>query len=391
MSLELEKEIRQLNAANAIKGAAATSLKEILPMLTKDRLNFIAAGCSLTGRSKLKKQELADALFERITDEQDVRKAFLTAETEEWAFVSRLLEAPYVQDDDVFPSVYLFLMDKGLLFSFMEQDKLYYVIPEEIKSVYRNLDQQAFHQERSYSQLVLQYIEAVVSLYGICPIEKMLEIYNDQNEGSLTKEAVDAVCASVAEKDRTWEAKDGYLFSDELNGESVDEFAQFLETVKDKPYYVPAKEELLLYANIDYFEMTPQLEALKQYIVQSLGKVEQLADAIVDDVQLACSMEESPDAVLNEFERRGIRLSQKQLKELKPLLFHVYSHTRTWANRGYTPAELNPQPQPQQPQAQPKSAAAPSNVVPFQAPSAKIGRNEPCPCGSGKKFKKCCL
>jgi SWIM/SEC-C metal-binding protein len=22
--------------------------------------------------------------------------------------------------------------------------------------------------------------------------------------------------------------------------------------------------------------------------------------------------------------------------------------------------------------------------------SAKIGRNEPCPCGSGKKYKKCC-
>jgi uncharacterized protein YchJ len=23
--------------------------------------------------------------------------------------------------------------------------------------------------------------------------------------------------------------------------------------------------------------------------------------------------------------------------------------------------------------------------------SGKVGRNEPCPCGSGKKFKKCCL
>ena len=23
--------------------------------------------------------------------------------------------------------------------------------------------------------------------------------------------------------------------------------------------------------------------------------------------------------------------------------------------------------------------------------SAKIGRNDPCPCGSGKKYKKCCL
>lgn len=24
-------------------------------------------------------------------------------------------------------------------------------------------------------------------------------------------------------------------------------------------------------------------------------------------------------------------------------------------------------------------------------PYPKVGRNEPCPCGSGKKFKKCCL
>lgn len=24
------------------------------------------------------------------------------------------------------------------------------------------------------------------------------------------------------------------------------------------------------------------------------------------------------------------------------------------------------------------------------APGPKVGRNEPCPCGSGKKFKRCC-
>lgn len=26
-----------------------------------------------------------------------------------------------------------------------------------------------------------------------------------------------------------------------------------------------------------------------------------------------------------------------------------------------------------------------------RAKRGKIGRNEPCPCGSGKKYKKCCL
>ena len=29
--------------------------------------------------------------------------------------------------------------------------------------------------------------------------------------------------------------------------------------------------------------------------------------------------------------------------------------------------------------------------MPHSAPSRKVGRNDPCPCGSGKKFKKCCL
>jgi SEC-C motif-containing protein len=30
-------------------------------------------------------------------------------------------------------------------------------------------------------------------------------------------------------------------------------------------------------------------------------------------------------------------------------------------------------------------------VAPLRRPSEKIGRNDPCPCGSGKKYKNCCL
>ena len=30
------------------------------------------------------------------------------------------------------------------------------------------------------------------------------------------------------------------------------------------------------------------------------------------------------------------------------------------------------------------------NTVPLPGEKPKVGRNEPCPCGSGKKFKKCC-
>ena len=29
--------------------------------------------------------------------------------------------------------------------------------------------------------------------------------------------------------------------------------------------------------------------------------------------------------------------------------------------------------------------------TPLQLQNMKVGRNDPCPCGSGKKFKECCL
>ena len=37
-----------------------------------------------------------------------------------------------------------------------------------------------------------------------------------------------------------------------------------------------------------------------------------------------------------------------------------------------------------------REAAAPPEPVTFRREIPKVGRNDPCPCGSGKKYKKCC-
>jgi preprotein translocase subunit SecA len=37
----------------------------------------------------------------------------------------------------------------------------------------------------------------------------------------------------------------------------------------------------------------------------------------------------------------------------------------------------------------PLRGAAPAGARPGQ-PTPRVGRNDPCPCGSGKKYKKCC-
>ena len=62
--------------------------------------------------------------------------------------------------------------------------------------------------------------------------------------------------------------------------------------------------------------------------------------------------------------------SLDKLNELIGYLPDMANSTRLWINNGHTTAELN------------REAV--------NAHAKKIYPNDPCPCGSGKKYKKCC-
>jgi preprotein translocase subunit SecA len=54
-------------------------------------------------------------------------------------------------------------------------------------------------------------------------------------------------------------------------------------------------------------------------------------------------------------------------------------------------APLPEPPAPESPAPQIVHNSAQSTSAVYHRPEPKIGRNEPCPCGSGRKFKLCCL
>ena len=73
------------------------------------------------------------------------------------------------------------------------------------------------------------------------------------------------------------------------------------------------------------------------------------------------------------------------------ICLELANNTRLWENNGHTPDELHSKVE------KSNLRPLPSDGVPYlrsipggQAKSKKIGRNESCPCGSGKKYKKCC-
>lgn len=121
------------------------------------------------------------------------------------------------------------------------------------------------------SQLT-QYIIALSNLYGIVHKDKVVEIYNSQNEDQISSNEVDKIFANPPE-----DLSDAFVLTnnDYFVMETIIENAEFdlmLRKKADKPYYVPEKDELLRYVDDTYFEKSKQYKALLTYLQRNFFK-----------------------------------------------------------------------------------------------------------------------
>lgn len=377
------------NIQHAIVGDVITSLPLILESFTKVKLNSLASLYELPGRSSMKKAELVEALTNYMTDLGVMEQILLIAEADELQLLESLNNNPWIQNNAIPYGDYAFLLDHGLVYTFFSEQKLYVVMPDEIKKSFTQIYNRPQFKKASQRRLeVLDYLRATTQLYGAIKLDKLVEIFNAQHDEPLSEGELWEYYAEYQYRGQRFEWDQGYFVSDALLDDE-DELNELLAHVQGKPYYVPKKSELLKYADQLYFEMTPQLKALRDYILRELCNDDQMVEYIIDDIQLACSMEAPMNEIMYELERRDIVFdTMQQAETFVKLLIDVYNHTRLWKNAGHTPAELG--------RISGSHTHSHSNVVPFPTRtnqpvvSQKIGRNAPCPCGSGLKYKKCC-
>lgn len=87
-------------------------------------------------------------------------------------------------------------------------------------------------------------------------------------------------------------------------------------------------------------------------------------------------------------QQEGQSNQQQEQRRQEPAISHAMPRTRS--NQDYKTSKAT---LPSEEEAQRRAAAAPrgpqSPAMPFVNSAPKIGRNDPCPCGSGKKYKNC--
>ena len=280
----------------------------------------------------------------------------------------------------------------GELYMFRRKDGAMPVfdIPTDFEAAFSRIDSEAFHDKRRQHIWLKDCLDVVVFLYGSVPVPVFYRLY--KQFGTLPKkEMIQAIRDMGTES--PCRAENGRIIHEGWLHD--DEYLKLEEMQGDKPYYIPSKAEVEDLAVNGYPSMLKEARDLLAFCRKDLKMAPEEAEDFTEEAWNTFNRGETlSDAIhLAEDMRVPIR-SQSALKRLADLLVSLSNHTCMLYNRGYSPLALRAEIS-----GGPKAGPAPSaSYAPeagpgpemFMKPSGKIYPNDPCPCGSGKKYKKCC-
>ena len=132
------------------------------------------------------------------------------------------------------------------------------------------------------------------------------------------------------------------------------------------------------YKFIEYYCIDPQCDCnsgvFQMVELDSQGKETQNTIAMIDYTWSKPVTAKNP-TLASDF--AGTGFAEAGLEEFKKLLTNYSNMTAKLKNSYVKTREEHPHPEIQE-------------VAPIHK-TTKVGRNDPCPCGSGKKYKRCCL
>ncbi len=373
------KEYLKIAKRLAVKAEPKYSVKEIYADKSLAKLKELAKINKISGYTKKTKDELVELNSEAVLD---VKRAGIIIKGVSMIELNCMLD---VMSSDLYEcdGIECNNLDMFFNFGFVQlynyDDKILAVVPNELKPIIKNICTRDFINDKAKVELTLSYILAASNLYGIIEIDELVEIYNSQNNQSITKAELIECANNRSDIEELFYLHNDFIVSAGVEKEVI---PYLLAEIKGKTRFIPEKEELLCYEMSDYYEDTEYTDDLQAFFENELGDIE-LALEYTEKVVMMSSSGIIPSDIIkmliNELDEE-FDVSKSQV--MMSMIVGVYNNTRMWQNKGYTPSELS--------LVQYSKSGTTPRLVNTSTTQPKIGRNEPCSCGSGKKYKKCC-
>lgn len=371
--------ITELNRKHSLKVTPVYKLKAALANYGVTKLRAAGRVLKVKFYGKLPKDKLIKDIAAALSDKGILLNQLFKLRKEDLSFLLQTAAEGCQEKDIQEFEHYGFAQSIGLLQCYYCGDKLLYVVPDEIRDIIAELLKDGFLEERKRRDELNKYAVAAANLYGVISLDEFVDLFNSHNEMKTDRNEVSCKLLPYLAAGIGYHIWRDYIAEESFAEDNYDGVIYLLGDRSGKPRYNPSKEELLKYADWDYYEQTPQLEALKKKLDNLLDNEDKVLDVIDEfhDLTIHGAMISKYMDVLNDV---GVVFSGiEEANEFIMLMAEMSNNTRIWENYGHTPAELF---------VEEKKLMHPLPAKPFSF--REVGRNELCPCGSGKRYKHCC-
>ena len=369
------------------------SFTECLTIYSKEDMIAIATDLRYKVRRSKTKTVIAEDFFEDLSLKSQYRLSFQPKENIQ--LLKELMNGP--KDIDFIPFARknpdLFdLLYSRWVFLFYYENTYTLVLPNETKEMLQSfIDDSDFREENKRKSLLHEYVEAFMNLYGAFETDFFLQVWRQHNKQyplELLELLHELIALAWFNKRLRITDNLEHIFDKSIMDE--DEVPLLMSQSSYHDYYQPTKVDIKYFAKHEFDERTAQYKKMKRFFSKKLSS-EKLVD-VMDMIMVYIKLDLGMRGLVQELDTQfGILFdSLEDVEEFSNLYKDLNNHSRKWSNRGHTPRELT--------KSHHTLSSVPDNVVPFtnkntgkQEPIQvkKVGRNEPCPCGSGKKYKHC--
>ncbi|WP_281884955.1 YecA family protein [Paenibacillus sp. YYML68] len=359
-------------------------LEEQLVKLTKQELLSIRDNLGLKGSSALKKQELVDTIaaqlpeqLPRLLDKLDAVQYHILKKA---ATQDGLLE----QQLD-YQHIYYF-KDRGLLFPGTIEGKRLAAMPKAVLDSFDEHDSEAYQAIVQANTRLVKLSHGMLYYYGTLSLFELEELL--QQYDGLRGVGADWISVLFEAEEYGQQIELGaYGFSHAL--------VQDPGIVKEEhrlraelPFYPFTEEQLLEAGERGYVQRNGQFDAFTAFIRSRYALSDGDADSLVAECLNSIQNGELPGNLVLHLQQQLEMTDVATVQAFMGHLIALHNSCRHWGLKGYSPDEMNPARMVKE--SSTKVRGAESSDTSSSKVAVRPGRNEPCPCGSGKKYKKCC-
>jgi len=387
----VEAAVRVAQAADTEEVPAGSrrnpSVRDFLMSYRKEDLLSIAGELGLHCKG-MDQEEIASEVAAEVLKPEVMKACFLVADDQEvQAFEAAVQRKCFHVTEDEWDTLQ-WLNDMGYLVSYSDD---YAEVPAEVAAVYDEINTPEFQTLRSQVNWMRDCFVMVSYLYVSAPAKTVYEMFSQRKGFDIGYEKFIELYHTIPEKVSVCQLVDDQII---LKSALINNIYKDIERRQGgRKFYIPSVDEVMDYAKNGYPTRSASYQKLGSFLTDEMKVSDAVKDQTLFFIYKECSMEGRMSTIMENLSQKGLQFSDEQLEKFTELMMDANNNTRMLEYRGFTPNEISGAVWPfatgRPHRAMPNSFVP--TAMPMQpASTKKIYPNDPCPCGSGKKYKKCC-